>query len=309
LIPGEIRKPDFFIVGAPKCGTTAMDDYLRQHPEVFMAVEKESHFFAPDFYGPQSRFRKEEDYLSLFQSACDEKVVGESSVGYLYSEMAAAGIKAFNPDARIIIMLRNPVEMIYAYHSELLFQGFEEIENFEEALALESQRKQGLCLPKARYVAKPLLCYRELGKFGSYLERFFSLFGRRNVHVIIFDEFKRDTARVYCATCAFLGVSTDFQPNWRPSASVINSNRRTRSLSLSRYLRKQQRGAVRYVKAIVPRTLRRSIARQLWSFNIKYEARPPMSLELKQRLSAEFAPDVERLSQMLGHDLTFWSRS
>jgi hypothetical protein len=229
--------------------------------------------------------------------------------GSLYSEVAAARIKAFNPEARIIIMLRNPVEMIYAYHSELLFQGFEEIESFEEALALESRRKLGLCLPKTRYVAGPLLCYRELGKFGAHLERFFSLFGRRNVHVIIFDEFKRDTARVYQETCAFLGVNTDFQPNWKPSAGVINSNRRIRSLSLSRYLRSPQRHVVRYVKTLVPQTLRRSIAQHLWSFNIKYEARPVMKLELKQQLSAEFAPDVERLSQMLGCDLTSWSRS
>ena len=304
-----MRKPDFFIVGAPKCGTTAMDNYLRQHPEVFMALEKESHFFASDFHRPEWRFEKEEDYLSLFSSACDERVLGESSVGYLYSEVAAERIKAFNPQARIIIMLRNPVDLIYSFHSELLFQGFEEIESFEEALALESKRRQGLCMPQARFIARPLLLYRELGKFTSHVERFFELFNRRNVHVVIFDEFKKDTARAYREVCTFLGVNTDFQPNWRPGQGIINSNKRIRHQSLSRFLKNPERKALGYVKALLPQPLRRSIARQLWSFNVKFEPRPAMSVELKKSLSAEFAPDVERLSQLLGRDLTHWSRS
>lgn len=304
-----MRKPDFFIVGAPKCGTTAMDDYLRQHPEVFMALTKESHFFATDFLPPNSRFKNEEDYLALFAGTGTEKVLGESSVGYLYSNVAAARIKAFNPQARIIIMLRNPVEMIYAYHSELLFQGFEEIANFDAALAVEDKRKLGLCLPKKRYAARPLLCYRELAKFSPHVKRFFDHFDRRNIHVIIFDEFKGDIARVYRATCAFLGVNPDFQPNFHPNLRVINPNKRMRSQSLSRYLKNHQRQVVRYVKYLVPRSLRRSITQRLWDFNIKYEARSAMNPELKKRLSAEFAPDLERLSEMLGLDLTYWSRS
>lgn len=286
-----------------------MDNYLRQHPEVFMALEKESHFFASDFHRPAWRFSKEEDYLSLFSDASEEKMLGESSVGYLYSEVAAERIKAFNPRARIIIMLRNPVDLIYSFHSELLFQGFEEVESFEEALALESKRKQGLCLPQARFVARPLLLYRELGKFCAHVERFFELFNRENVHVIIFDEFKRDTARVYRELCGFLGVDTDFEPDWRPGQGIINSNKRIRNQSLAKYLKNPERKAISYVKAILPQPLRRTLVRRLWSFNIKYEARPAMKLELKKRLSMDFAPDVERLSQLLGRDLTHWSRS
>jgi hypothetical protein len=303
-----MRKPDFFIVGAPKCGTTAMDDYLRQHPEVFMAAAKEPHFFAPDLLTPHSRFKNEGDYLSLFSDAGDEKVLGESSVGYLYSNVAAARIKEFNPRAKIIIMLRNPVEMIYSYHSELLFQGFEEIKNFEAALAVEGERKRGLSLPKTRYVPRPLLFYRELAKFSPHVKRFFDLFGRQNVHVIIFDEFKADTARVYRETCKFLGVSLDFQPNFRPDLRIINPNKRMRSRSLSKYLRNPQHHIVRHAKALVPQTWRQSIARKLWSFNIKYEARPAMNSELQKQLGEEFAPDLERLSEILGFDLTYWSR-
>lgn len=287
-----------------------MDNYLRQHPEIFMAAQKESHFFASDFHRPDGRFEQaEEQYLSLFAGASDEKILGESSVGYLYSEVAAARIKAFNPQAQIIIMLRNPVDLIYSFHSELLFQGFEEVESFEEALALEDKRKQGLSMPQRRFVARPLLLYRELGKFSSHVERFFELFGRSNVHLIIFDEFKKDTARAYQEVCTFLGVSTDFEPDWRPSRGIINSNKRMRNQSLSMYLKNPRGQAIEYLKKIVPQALRRSIARGLWNFNIKYEARPAMNPELKKRLSAEFAPDLERLSKMLGYDLTFWSHS
>src|SRR5687767_1010670 len=106
----EMHKPNFFIVGAPKCGTTSLYEYIRVHPEVFMPDRKEPAFFCSDFYKP--RRMKEEEYLSLFREAGSAKWIGEASTWYLYSDKAREGIKAFCPDARIIIMLRNPVDMM-----------------------------------------------------------------------------------------------------------------------------------------------------------------------------------------------------
>src|SRR5436190_21521408 len=112
-----MKTPNFFIVGAPKCGTTAMYEFLKQHPQIFM-TRKEVDFFGSDLY-MKERIRDESAYLQLFAAATDEFRVGEGSVWYLYSKRAAAEIKRFVSDARIIIQLRDPTDMIYSLHSEL----------------------------------------------------------------------------------------------------------------------------------------------------------------------------------------------
>src|SRR3972149_11450918 len=122
-----MKIPNFFIVGAPKCGTTAMYTYLKQHPEVFMSDLKELHFFGTDHHRINYTPYTKEQYLSFFDGAGDKRRIGEASTSYLYSERAAVEIKEFNPFARIIIMLRNPVDVMYAYHHTNLSGGFEYI--------------------------------------------------------------------------------------------------------------------------------------------------------------------------------------
>ena len=106
--------PNFFIVGAPKCGTTALCEYLKYHPNVFMSTPKEPHYFAEDF--ERYRHVKTEDkYLALFGDCNDRHLmIGEASVFYLRSTRAVSLIRDFNPDAKIIVMLRNPVDMVYS---------------------------------------------------------------------------------------------------------------------------------------------------------------------------------------------------
>src|SRR5665647_751711 len=114
----KLKRPDFFIVGAPKCGTTAMNNYLAQHPDVFMA-QKEIHYFGSDL---KMRVKvSESEYLNYFQNAEEKKLIGEASVWYLFSEKAAAEIKAFSPQAKIIIMLRDPIDVLHSLHSQHLF--------------------------------------------------------------------------------------------------------------------------------------------------------------------------------------------
>src|SRR5262245_29668254 len=129
-----MRKPDFFIVGAPKCGTTAIFEYLAPHPEVFLAP-KEPHFFGSDIRS--IRQVNEAEYLKLFGSAENELRLGDASVFYFYSNVAPQEIREFSPDARIIISLRNPVDMVYSLHSQLVFSLEDEIEDFETALRAE----------------------------------------------------------------------------------------------------------------------------------------------------------------------------
>jgi hypothetical protein len=129
------RRPGFFLVGAPKAGTTAMNTYLSRHPEIFMA-QKELHYFSHEaFYGPPLAERDFDWYLDQFREAGEKTLLGEASVWYLSSSTAAERIKEFEPSAKILIHVRNPTDLIVSYHSELLFLGYEDIEDIEQALA------------------------------------------------------------------------------------------------------------------------------------------------------------------------------
>lgn len=302
-----MRRPDFFIVGAPKCGTTALYEYLKQHPEVFMPKEaKEPNFFGSDFNNPFF-IRDEKAYLSLFADALHEKRVGEASIWYLYSKRAASEIKSFDPQARIIIMLRNPVEMLHALHSQLLFNGDEDEEDFEAALAAEEARKEGLRLPANPQIVEALF-YREVIKYTEQVKRYCDVFNEAQIKIIIYDDFKQNAAQVYRETCAFLDVDTGFSPNFR----VVNRNKRIRSKALLKFTRQPPSVAPGWAKNLVPLQMRQDL---MWRvvkvarrFNTKYEPRAPLALELRNRLQAEFAPEVERLSSLLRRDLSHWSR-
>jgi hypothetical protein len=294
-----LRKPDLFLVGAPKGGTTSMHYYLKEHPEIFMSEVKEPHFFGTDLVSPRF-IRDKEKYLALFSSAQDEKRVGESSIYYLYSKIAVVELHEFSPNAKIIIMLRNPVEMIYSLHSEHLFCGDEKITNFEKALIAEESRRHGLRTP-AHCKVKFALLYREIAKYDQQVERYFNVFGRNNVKVIIFDDFKKDTARAYKETCEFLGVKSDFRTDFR----VINAHKAVRSRVLMHFWRDPPKLAL-WLGNAMPGSVRERLADFIRSMSFQVAPAPPMDQELRRQLQQEFLPGVERLSQLLGRDLTYW---
>ncbi|HZX13259.1 MAG TPA: sulfotransferase domain-containing protein [Thermodesulfobacteriota bacterium] len=305
-----MRIPDFFIVGAPKCGTTAMQDYLSQHPEIFMPevkpplfLGKEFHFFGSDLKFIRPTLTKEK-YLSYFQEAKNEKRVGEASTWYLYSKRAAYEIKEFNPSASIIIMLRNPVDMIYSVHSQALYNGDEDIDDFKTALDAEPDRKSGLRLPKRVVVPVERFFYREVGQYTEQVKRYSDVFGSGNVLVIIFDDFKANTAKIYKETLRFLGVNEDFQPVFE----IINSNKRARTKFLASLLRNPPQIAQSLAKLVIPQQLRQGLFETLKRYNTIYEPRPPMNPELRKSLQSEFAGEIERLSELLGRDLAHWTK-
>ncbi|MFO1429202.1 MAG: sulfotransferase domain-containing protein [Candidatus Competibacteraceae bacterium] len=294
-----IKRPDFFIVGAPKCGTTALYEYLRQHPDIFMPELKEPHYFSSDLH-PLYRTTGLDNYLALFKEAQAHQQSGEASSSYLYSKIAASAIEAFNPLARIIILLRNPVDAIYSSHSYNLFSGNEAIQDLETALELEEDRKQGRQIPEScRYIET--LFYRDRYRYVSQVQRYFDLFGRSQVWVIIYDDLRNRLPQVYADTLRFLGVDAGF----KPTLSVVNPNKQVRGLRLHHLvLRLSQLKAWLW--------LRRWIPFDVWQLylklNITERPRPAMPSELRRRLIAEFAPEVARLSQLIERDLGAWSQ-
>src|SRR5262245_27125154 len=126
------RQPDVFIVGAPRCGTTAMWQYLGDHPDVYMSPRKEPWFFCRDLRFSDPIPRTLDAYLANFAEAREQARVGEASAWYLYSREAATAIKAFSPAARIIVMLRDPVAVMHSLHDLHVYAGTEDIADFAE---------------------------------------------------------------------------------------------------------------------------------------------------------------------------------
>src|SRR5262249_8884405 len=158
---------------------------------------KEPQFLAADILGDARSIRTWEDYLACFSEAGPSASVGEASVAYLGSPRATAAIRELNPDAKIIIMLRNPVDMIHSLHSQRIYDGREHVTSLEAALQAD-ERRSG--------TRPPGLGYRDVARYEPQVRRFLDLFGRDNVRVILFDDFRSQTGAVYRDTLQFLGL-------------------------------------------------------------------------------------------------------
>ena len=303
------KKPDFFIVGAPKCGTTALAGHLAGHPAIYMP-RKEMHFFGSDLKFGRNFYRRDlETYLAEFNLWNGQARVGEASVWYLFSERAAAEIKGFNPEASIIILLREPVSMLYSLYYQFLCDGNEYLPTFEEALAAENDRRAGRGAGRLTYLLQAL-AYRSTASFSGQVRRYFEQFGRERVHVIIYDDLAADTADTYQETLDFLGVSCD---SVDPPAGEATGSMTVVSPVLRAFLNDPVvRGAAIAARRWLPRpffTAIQTIGLQLCSLNGRPLKRPPILADTRHALQREFAPEVERLSALLGRDLTHWSRS
>ncbi len=291
-------RPNFFIVGAPRCGTTAMYEYLRQHPDVYMPYRKEPVYFGSDLTKRQPPMT-EAEYLALFRPGAGRRRLGEATVWYLYSQTAPAEIQAFSPDPRIIIMLRNPVDMMYSLHSQLFFSANEDIADFAEAIAAEEDRRQGRRMPP-RARRPEGLQYRACGRYAGHVRRYLEAFGPDAVRVIIYDDFSADPAASYRGTLEFLGVDPTFQPD----LSIVNRSKAPRS----RWLQ-QLTYAPWFMRttARLPKAANHAIRRSLKRLNFKEQPRTVLDPALRAALTLEMAPDVVELGQLVGRDLSHWS--
>jgi len=293
------RKPNFFLVGAPKSGTTALATYLKAHPDIFMPERKELGYFGSDLTYTDRFLRAPDEtrYLAHFADWRSETHAGEASVWYLYSRRAAEEIHRFSPAARILVMLRNPVEVLYSNYHQFLWNGNEDLPTFEQALAAEQDRKLGRRIPSGALMVESLY-YRETVRFSEQLRRWFETFGRGRVHVILFDEFKADTAGTYSRTLEYLGTD----PTFETELKVINPNKRTRSPVLHRlYTSAPFRAAARRFPRLAVR-----IYRPLRSLNTELAPRLPMRRETRRRLCRELTPEVTALGDLLDRDLSAW---
>ena len=294
------RWPDFYIVGAPKCGTTALYEYLRQHPSLFLPFHKEPLFFGDDLSRRYGRMSADQ-YLSLFKDALPSQRVGEASAWYLYSECAAREIASVSPSASIIAMVRQPVDMMQAQHSQLLFNRQEEIADFAEALAAEPARRRGERLPPGP-LRPETLRYRETARYADQLQRYIDVFGRERVHVIVFDDFRDATSETVRATFAFLGVDPDVPVE----LGARNVNKRARSGVLQRLIYQPPGALVRLAPLLRRYPWAHRARAWVVSRNSRAASRAPLDPRLRRELTEEFEPEIRKLESLLDRPLPSW---
>lgn len=223
--------PNFFILGAPKCGTTSLAYWLSKHSDVFMCEPKEPQFFNTDF-ALQHRPKGLTEYENLFEAAGEIETVGEATTGYLVSQVAVKQILENIQSPKFIVCLRSPVDMVISLHAQRLKEGYESLRSVEDAWTACSGRRQGAGIPILVPDAK-MLDYRMFCKLGEQVDRLLSQVPRDRVHFILLEQLGTDPQGEFSRACRFLGVN----PLPLNDFSHRNKGAYPRWLVLSRFVR------------------------------------------------------------------------
>jgi hypothetical protein len=304
---GKSKKPNFFIVGAQRSGTTALSEYLRSNPNICFSTPKEPHFFAEDFPYIRKAVTLEE-YLNLFKDCKgDEIAVGEGSTAYLQSVTAISNIYKYNSNARIIVMLRNPVDMVYSLHAHLYYRGQEDENDFERAWRLQDMRRIGKKLPKDKSLHFALQ-YATVGKIGLQVKRLLNIFPFEQVKIIFFEDFIARPQVIYNQVLSFLNVPFDK----RMEFPVVNPNIAHRSPVAVKLFRKLIPWKLRFWMREVMQNHpfpRLGIGGYIHKVSSSVTIRNPLSSRLRNELISEFRSDIEELSVTINKDLKHWLKS
>lgn len=293
-----MKLPNLFIVGAPKCGTTSIYEYLSQHPDVFMSPIKE-----PQFYNTDKKYNRDsqENYYKLFVEANSEKYLGEASPMYLYSKAASENIKALHSNAKIIIMLRRPADIVYSMYHQNLKNGVETAKSFQRALDLEEVRKKGELIPN-NYQDVERLYYSEYPKYEQHIRRYINTFGEENVFIKLFDELNENTEKVVSEICNFLDINPDFKYQ-----NVIYNKAKQNRLNWLHRLYKYPPNSVKKIsRFFFNEKQRANLYKTFVRFNQKEFEKEKMDKSIEQKINADNYTETEFLEQLLQKDLSHW---
>jgi len=298
--------PDFVIVGAPKCGTTSLFHYLAGHERIAGSAVKEPFFWCPDIVEP-GRVASADGYRALWDGAAPGAVTGEASADYAMSEVAIPSLVVARPDVKLIMILRDPAEMVASYHSELVQAYQEPVKELERAWALQERRAAGRG-PFSRDTIEPKkLQYLWACALGDQLERLFAHTGAENRLAILFDDLVGDPRQVYTDTLRFLGVADD----GRTDFPRMNRNRNLRSVRLATVHRSIPRllGPLYAPARAMARRVGISPSAIVNRFNIREGERRKIDPAFQAELREAFRPQVEKIERLLGRDLSHWKRA
>ena len=285
------RKPDFFVVGAPKAGTTSLYHYLIQHPDISMTDPKEPHFFY-NRRSPGEPVLGEKDlseYLKLFEEAPEGRRAGEASTSYLWLTNAAREIKELQPEAKIIILLRDPVKRAYSHYWHHVRDDKEPL-GFKEALEAEPGRMEQGAWHGFYYVG--------CGLYAEQVERYLDTFGRESVKVYLFEDLMENPRGVCRDVFGFLGVDPEVAVD---TGAIYNRGGAPKNRLFHKVIRSRFKEPL---KKLMPAGFRRSLGDRIRTSNIK--PAPAMEPETRRLLEEAFREDLPRLEELLGRDLARW---
>ena len=294
--------PQFLLIGAARAGTTAIYSYLRQCPEIFMPRVKEPNFFAFEGQtlacrGPGADYINNSitrlaDYRDLFATSPPGAVLGEASPLYLFADQAAARIRHHAPNARLVVVLRNPVEQAFSHFMYATKQRIEPLTDFVAALAAEDQRLADGW--------QPLFGYSRFPRYSEQLARYLALFPREQILIRLYEEFERDPATLMQDILAHIGVTSGFRPDMavKHNAGGVPKNRIFQDFLM------KSNPVTRAIGLVVPQETRLRIRDRLAGFNLKREETIPP--EARAILLARLGDQIRALEPMIDRDLSNW---
>ncbi|WAH36938.1 sulfotransferase family protein [Alicyclobacillus dauci] len=293
-------KPNFFIAGAAKSGTSSLFHYLGLHPKVYMSPIKEPHFFCDEYFpdhfsGPgdegfsKNRLRDINEYLKLFAASDQAKVVGEGSVYYLYFPGVAEKLYQFNSQAKVVLILRNPVDRAFSAYMHTVRDGRETL-TFEEALQQEeSRRHQGY---------QPLWWYRELGLYSCQVQRYIRVFPKDQLKIYLFEDLQ-DTSKVINDVLSFLGLENDehIDTSVRYNESGVPKSRFLYNFFAKPNVLKE------IAKPLLPQKFRQRLGQRAKTMVLQKESMDPNT---RLELQRYYRQDIEKLQTLINRDLSAW---
>jgi hypothetical protein len=293
-----MRYPDFFILGAPKCGTTSLYEYLRLHPSIFMSYPKEPNYYCSDVPSIK-KVATREAYLGLFEAAALTAKCGEASACGLYSRVAVPRILRDQPSAKFFACVRNPFDMFISYHGQLLFDRREKVSDPEEAWRVYLAEFQ-----TGSEQRLDLLDYGGMCAIGQQVKRLLSSVDRSRVHFVFSDDVRKDARSVYETVLAFLEVPSD----GRMEFPVHNQRKAHLFPAIGEFIRNppfpfdKMKNSARNIFVAAGREPPHLYHRYLTSRARKPVFRP----EFRRELLNYFADDIRILEEVTGRDLSAW---
>ncbi len=302
IVDSESCRPNFFLIGAAKCGTTSVASYLDQHPEVFVSKPKEPNFFSfepdskPMCTGPDDPERLYElllkysvtspaAYAALFENAKGKRAIGEASVRYLYESHTSARIAQYAPDAKLIVLLRDPVDRLHSHYHMNVRQHIEPL-SLADAIDAEDQRvQQGWGWDWH---------YRRVGFYAVQLQEFYEHFDRSQVLVLFHAQLQQDPQAAMRSIFMHLGVSPEFKPDFSRRA-MVGHTPRWRSL---RRLVRDENLVKAVAKRVIPKSIRKSFV--AWSESKNRQPVPQLEPRLREQVKKYFTEDRRQLADLLG---------
>ncbi|PLX17075.1 MAG: hypothetical protein C0597_07425 [Marinilabiliales bacterium] len=306
-------KPNLYIIGAAKSGTTSLYKYLNQHPDVYFSPIKEPNYFSDDIdvskftstyksntylelekYFKKSNLRdlpitfirKEEHYERLFENSGKHKIRGEASTSYMFSNKAAKNIYRFNSEAKIVAILRNPMERAFSHYEMALRYGHTKL-NFKKAIIEDLNKTQ-----KGWGISELFI---ELGLYYDQLKRYFDIFPRDQIQILWFDDLKSNPKGMIDTCCKFLEIETMNLED----ETAYNTKKSPESIGLNYFLTIS--GVKSFLRRLLPASAKNGLSQIFYKDSIAKLSKADFEF-----VRDYYQEDIEKTARLLKKDLSHW---